>query len=87
MAQIDRAANAMSMTLNKEDGLGLDGLDGTVQSPGCQTAGWPLSGIGETCREEESPGSTGTRCRVTPGGGDPRESATESKPPARGRQG
>ncbi len=22
------------------------------------------------------------RCRVTPGGGDPRESATESKPPA-----
>ncbi len=31
---------------------------------------------------EESPGSTGTRCRVTPGGGDPRESATESRPPA-----
>ncbi len=31
---------------------------------------------------EESPGSTGTRCRVTPGRGDPRESATESKPPA-----
>ena len=30
---------------------------------------------------EESPGSTETRCRVTPGGGDPRESATESKPP------
>ena len=31
---------------------------------------------------EESPGSMETRCRVTPGGGDPRESATESKPPA-----
>jgi hypothetical protein len=30
---------------------------------------------------EESPGSTKTRCRVTPGRGDPRESATESKPP------
>lgn len=30
---------------------------------------------------EESPGSTEKRCRVTPGGGDPRESATESKPP------
>ena len=30
---------------------------------------------------EESPGSTGTQCRVIPGGGDPRESATESKPP------
>ncbi len=31
---------------------------------------------------EESPGSMETRCRVTPGGGDPRESATESKPPS-----
>jgi hypothetical protein len=30
---------------------------------------------------EESPGSTGIRCRLTAGGGDPRESATESKPP------
>ena len=32
-------------------------------------------------RGEESPGSTERRCRVTPGGGDPRESATESRPP------
>ena len=31
---------------------------------------------------EESPGSMETRCRITAGGGDPRESATESKPPA-----
>jgi len=39
------------------------------------------AGAGGTPRAlEESPGSTGTRCRVTPGGGDPRESATESKP-------
>ena len=30
---------------------------------------------------EESPGSTETRCRITSGGGDSRESATESKPP------
>ena len=30
---------------------------------------------------EESPGSMETRCRITSGGGDPRESATESKPP------
>ena len=30
---------------------------------------------------EESPGSTEVRCRITSGGGDPRESATESKPP------
>ena len=36
----------------------------------------PVSGAGE-----ESPGSTETRCRITSGGGDSRESATESKPP------
>ena len=46
----------------------------------CQTAGWPLSALRW---REESPGSTEVRCRVTPGGGDPRESATESTPPAR----
>ena len=34
---------------------------------------------------EESPGSTGKRCRLTAGGGDLRESATESRPPARTR--
>jgi hypothetical protein len=34
---------------------------------------------------EESPGSTETRCRLTAGGGDPRESATENKPPASAR--
>src|SRR4030095_7084389 len=32
---------------------------------------------------EESPGSTETRCRLTAGGGDPRESAPENRPPAR----
>src|SRR6266851_55665 len=37
---------------------------------------------GQPCGEE-SPGSTETRCRITSGGGDPRESATENKPPAR----
>lgn len=31
---------------------------------------------------EESPGSIEIRCRITPGEGDLRESATESKPPA-----
>ncbi len=30
---------------------------------------------------EESPGSMGIRCRITSGGGDPRDSATENKPP------
>ena len=38
----------------------------------------PALGMGE-----ESPGSTGIRCRLTAGGGDPRDSATENKPPAR----
>ena len=47
-----------------------------------QTVGWPPFGNGETRRGEESPGSTETRCRLTAGGGDPRESATESKPPS-----
>src|SRR5689334_16760408 len=32
-------------------------------------------------RGEESPGSTEARCRITSGGGDPRDSATENKPP------
>ena len=35
--------------------------------------------------KEESPGSTKTQCQVTPGGGDPRDSATENKPPRQGK--
>src|SRR5437868_3285336 len=46
----------------------------------CQTAGRPLT----PWALEESPGSTGIRCRPTAGGGDPRESATENIPPAPG---
>ena len=42
--------------------------------------GWPLV-VNNNLLLEESPGSTETRCRVTPGGGNPRASATESKPP------
>ena len=41
------------------------------------------SGKGRKAAGEESPGSTETRCRLTAGGGDPRESATESKPPGK----
>ena len=41
----------------------------------CQTAGWPPFAFG---RGEESPGSMEVRCRVTPGGGNPRDSATET---------
>ena len=74
-------------------GRGADALHGDYKSPGGgfdraaatsqifrrQTVGWPLFAV---ARGEESPGSTEVRCRVTPGGGDPRESATESTPPA-----
>ena len=35
--------------------------------------------------KEESPGSTKTQCQVIPGGGNPRDSATENKPPYRGK--
>ena len=35
--------------------------------------------------KEESPGSARTRCQVMPGGGDPRDSATENKPPYQAR--
>ena len=35
--------------------------------------------------KEESPGATKTRCQITPGGGNPRESATENKPPQQGK--
>ena len=34
---------------------------------------------------EESPGSMERRCRITSGGGDPRDSATESRPPCHRR--
>jgi len=31
--------------------------------------------------KEESPGSTRMQCQIIPGGGNPRDSATENKPP------
>ena len=34
---------------------------------------------------EESPGSEKTQCQLTAGGGDFRDSATENKPPDRGK--
>ena len=37
--------------------------------------------IALTFFKEESPGSTRTQCQVIPGGGNPRDSATENKPP------
>ena len=35
--------------------------------------------------KEESPGSTKTQCQSTAGGGNPRDSATENKPPYQGK--
>ena len=46
-----------------------------------ESDGWMAAAIVFDNMVEESPGSTGIRSRVTPGGGNPRESATESKPP------
>ena len=37
--------------------------------------------VAELIYFEESPDSTKQRCRVTPGRGNPTESATEKKPP------
>jgi len=44
---------------------------------------------GRRLEAEESPGSMETRCRITSGGGNPRESATEKQTAGRviGRQG
>src|SRR5271157_2331854 len=48
----------------------------------------PHPPVGRTAaaKAEESPGSIRMRRRITSGGGDPRESATESKPPRCGRK-
>ena len=48
-----------------------------VRSVG-RTAAW---GNAERSPREESPGSMDMRCRITSGGSNSRESATESKPP------
>jgi len=50
-------------------------------------AGQPRLAMVERPRGEESPGSTETQRRITSGGGDPRESATENKPPGLPGQG
>ncbi len=39
------------------------------------------SRYGRKAAGEESPGSIDIRCRITSGGGDPRDSATENEPP------
>jgi hypothetical protein len=61
--------------------------NGLTAGAGCRNQpapdGWTAAAMPAEGMGEESPGSTGIRCRLTAGGGDPRDSATENKPPAR----
>ncbi len=59
-------------------------LTGRGSAPYASSASRP---DGRRLKTEESPGSMRIRRRITSGGGDPRESATESKPPDCGPQG
>jgi len=59
---------------------GRENLTPTLFRPICRAVRRP-GGRGGACSVEESPGSTVKRRRVTPARGDPRDSATESKPP------
>ncbi len=60
-------------------GLAIDGGGRTGAWTG-NPDGWTAA-AGAYAPVEESPGSTEIRCRLTAGGGDPRDSATENKPP------
>ena len=57
-------------------------LDATDLSPHHKDVSRPdgRSGYGRKAVGEESPGSIDIRCRITSGGGNPRESATENEP-------
>ena len=60
-------------------------LDGGGQRPHpclCQSVGRPLR-QNRKVAGEESPGSMDKRCRITSGGREPRDSATENRPPRR----
>src|SRR5262249_54742138 len=59
------------------------GLDDKALSPHHGGVSRPdgRPGDGRKAAGEESPGSIDMRCRITSGGGDPRESATENEPP------
>ena len=46
---------------------------------------WPDERLIALFFKEESPGSAKTQGQVMPGGGDPRDSATENKPPYQGK--
>lgn len=56
------------------DGYGVKRADTTL------SGGWTVAAFWMK-KAEESPGSTGRRCRLTAGEGDLRESATENRPP------
>ncbi|KGT81499.1 hypothetical protein MA20_01740 [Bradyrhizobium japonicum] len=62
-------------------------VDIGLTEPSQMLHAYPVSrpdGRSGRCRKaagEESPGSLDIRCRITSGGGNPRESATENEPP------
>ena len=59
-------------------------LDAGAPKPhaGCVSRPDGRSRYGRKAAEEESPGSIDIRCRITSGGGNPRDSATENEPPS-----
>src|ERR1700760_4511414 len=63
------ARNRLDAPAQNPHALGVSRLDGR-------------SGKHRKVAGEESPGSIDIRCRITSGGGDPRDSATENEPPA-----
>ena len=77
-----RRSPAVLMRLNP--GQGVAALDPAAGSRILAPVSRP---DGRRLRAEESPGSMRTRRRITSGESDLRDSATESKPPAFGRQG
>ncbi len=58
-------------------------LDAALRNPHAFPVSRPdgRSRYGRKVAGEESPGSIDIRCRITTGGGDPRDSATENEPP------
>src|SRR3954451_82263 len=64
-------------------------LDAMLPSPHHKGVSRPdgRSGNHRKVAGEESPGSIDIRCRITSGGGNPRDSATENEPPAFARSG
>jgi hypothetical protein len=75
--------HARVLTMDEDNPHGPSLLDLTSPGAYLPLASWPDGRllITRERQREESPGSAETGRRVTPGGGDPRDSATENEPP------